>query len=517
MGEIVLPSFPHYSITSTSVKLFLMDICRRTFGAALVSFLGAPGLAAISRPKLLVLVVLEQLSADCLNQLLPALNPGGFRKLLDRGAHFPDCRHAASTFSATCVATLATGAWPSQHGIVADYWFDRASKRVVPASDEALAATTLAAQVLAESGARVHVIADSGAHARMFAGSPDANIFWMDSAGQFFARGDAPEWLAEFNTGTSPENLHNMKWMALGAKPDAPPLRTLTYDQNHPGEFRALYRSSYFAQAAPFDLLRECITREQLGQTGGIDFVCVLSSASALLGYETGARSPLMQQMVLQLDRQIETLLTDLGHAVGESGFAIAIVGGHGAPPEPPLESRARMAVGGEALAKHVAASLAANKLGAPEKPVEKYVYPFLYLAPDGVRDLEALRLAAARAAFEYPAVANYYTAGGACSATGLWRRRFRNSFHMKRSGDAMLSYRPEYIEDSGLGRGVSYGSLYDYDVQVPLFFYGPQFRAGIYESPVESVDVAPTLARAMGVAAPSSSVGRVLGEAVLE
>ena len=80
-----------------------------------------------------------------------------------------------------------------------------------------------------------------------------------------------------------------------------------------------------------------------------------------------------------------------------------------------------------------------------------------------------------------------------------------------------MLSYRAEYIEDFGPGRGVSYGSLYNYDVRVPLCFYGPQFRAGVYESPVESVDVAPTLARVLGVAAPSSSIGRVLGEGLLE
>jgi arylsulfatase A-like enzyme len=80
-----------------------------------------------------------------------------------------------------------------------------------------------------------------------------------------------------------------------------------------------------------------------------------------------------------------------------------------------------------------------------------------------------------------------------------------------------MLAYHPEYIEDYGAGRGVSYGSLYNYDVRVPLFFYGPQFRAGVFEPPVESADVAPTLARAMGVAAPSSSSGRVLGEAFAE
>jgi hypothetical protein len=433
---------------------------------------------------------------------------------MEHGAYFPDCRHAASAFSATSVATLSTGAWPSQHGIIADSWYDRASKKAVPAGDEALDATTLAAQVAPETGARVYVIADFPSHASIFAGTREATVYWMDSGGQFTARGGAPEWFGEFNTRNSPENLHDAKWMALGAKADAPPLRTLTYDQNHPGDFQALYRSSPFAQAAPLNLLRECIVRERLGQGDGLDFVCVLSRASALLGYEIGGRSPFMQQMVLQLDREIEALLAELVRAVGESGFALALVGGHGAPPEPKAESRARMTVNGEALAQSVAGTLDANKFGA----VQKYVYPFLYLDTSGWRDPEPVRLAAARAALEYPAVANYYTAGDACSMAGDWKQRFRNSFHPKRSGDVMLSYRPEYIEDFGGGRGVSYGSLYNYDVRVPLFFYGPPFfRAGVNESPVESVDVAPTLARAMAVAAPSSSVGRVLGEALLE
>ena len=307
-----------------------MDICRRTFGAALVSGLTGLRISAAPHPKLLILVVIEQLSTDALPPLAPVLNPGGFLKLIEKGAHFPDCRHAASAFSATSVATLATGAWPSQHGIIADSWFDRSSKKVVPAGDEALDATTLAAQAAAESGARVYIIADSSAHAGIFAGTRDASLFWMDSGGQFTARGEAPEWFGEFNTRNSPENLHGAKWMAIGAKADAPPLRTLTYDQNHPGEFQALYQSSYLAQAAPFNLLRECIMRERLGQTGGLDFVCVLSRASALLGYETGARSPLMQQMVLQLDREVEALLAELVRTVGESGFALALVGGHG-------------------------------------------------------------------------------------------------------------------------------------------------------------------------------------------
>jgi hypothetical protein len=443
----------------------------------------------------------------------PALGPGGFRRLIEKGAYFPDCRHAASTFPASTVATLATGAWPAQHGIVADSWYDEASKKLASANEEALLATTLAAQVAAKSGTRVFVVADSAAHAGLLAGTSGAHLFWMDAGGQFATRGDAPEWLAAYNSRNSPESLHNARWLAAGAKTDAPALRVLTYDQNHPGVFTALYKSSPFAQSAGFDLLAECMERERLGQTEAFDFVCVLSSAAAMLGYETGAQSPLMQQMVLQLDRRLEALLGDLAKGGGENGFSIALAGAHGAPPLPAPETRARMAVNGESVAQAIAGALAANSFGA----VRKFVYPFLYLDASGWRDPEPVRLAAARAALTHPAVADYYTAGGACSTQDEWLRRFRNSFHARRSGDVMLSYRAEYVEEFGQSRGVSYGSLYNYDVRVPLCFYGPQFRPGVYESPVESVDVAPTLARVMGVAAPSSSTGRVLAEGLLE
>jgi hypothetical protein len=483
------------------------------FGAALLGGAASLALRGIPRPKLLVLLVLEQFRVDFFNSLLPVLISGGFRRLTERGAFFPDCRHAASTFPATTIATLATGAWPAQHGIVADSWYDRAAKRVIPANEEALAATTLAAQAAAEPDSRVYVIADSAVQAGIFAGAPEARIFYLDPDGRFTVRGEAHEWLADFNTQHSPDNLRNAKWQAIGAKPDSPPLRILSYDQNHPAEFQRLYRSSYFAQAAPVTLLRECIARERLGQGAGLDFACVISSASSLLGNETGARPPLLQQMILQLDREIEGLLADLTRAMGENGFTLVVAGGHGVPPLPAATARARMAVDGESVARDVAKALQANRLGA----VEKYVYPFLYLDTAGWRDPEPVRLAAARAAMENPAVANYFTAGGACSTNDDWQRRFRNSFHAKRSGDAMLSYKPEYVEDFGQGRGVSYGSLYNYDVRVPLMFYGPQFRAGVYEAPVESVDLAPTLARVMGVATPSSSSGRVLGEAILE
>ncbi|MGD0871002.1 MAG: alkaline phosphatase family protein [Bryobacteraceae bacterium] len=486
-----------------------MGICRREFGACMLGGLAARWLPAASpRTRLIVLVLAENMRADSLDPGNPQFAPGGFRRLLEKGAWFPDCRHLSSTFSACGIANLATGAWPSQHGIVADSWYDRAAGRAVAASDEDLLATTLGAQAVA-AGARVSVVALTRAHAALFGGTRGARLFFLDERGRFTASGVAPDWLDSYNRSKPPEAARGAAWMAVNAAPDAPPLRTLTFDGERPQEFLWLYKASPFGQAALFDFAGELAGRDKLGQGDDPDLLCILDGSAALLGYETGGGSPLMSQMVLQLDRRVETLLNQLSHAVGENGFNLVLSAAHGAPPEPPPAARPRMAVAGEAIAQAVESGIK-----AAGSHVEKYVYPFLYLK-GGEGDPENFRLLAARAAMEQPAVAGFYTARGACSTHDEWERRFRNSFHMKRSGDVMLSYRPEYVEDFGAGRGVSYGSLYNYDARVPLCFYGPQFRAGVFESPVEAVDVAPTLARVMGIAEPSTAAGRVLGEAL--
>jgi Type I phosphodiesterase / nucleotide pyrophosphatase len=487
-----------------------MRISRRELGALALGSLAMRGRALPIRPKLLVLVLLEQLRGDSLDNVSSQLAPGGLRRLLEKGAYFPDCRHLASTFPASSVATLATGAWPSQHGIVAGIWYDRSARKAVPASDEALLATTITAQVAADETHHAYVISLDPTLGGIFAGTSAAKRYWIDDSGQIAASGEPPDWLPKFNFEHPIETQHDKKWQAIGARADAPPLRTLTYTPDHPQEFMTLFRSSPFAQELQLDLATELIKSEGLGKDHS-DLVCVLLSSSALLGYEQGAQSVLLSQMLLSLDRRIEVLLGDLAKSHGENGFTMVLAGAHGAPPRPAAEVRNLRLVDGENLAQSVDRNLAAQSMGR----VERYLYPFLYLDTTGFRDPEPVRMQAARAAMQYKAVADYYTAGGACSTHDDWERRFRNSFHLTRSGDLMVSYRPEYIEEYGQGRGISYGSLYNYDVRVPLCFYGPQFRAGTYEAPVESVDLAPTLARVMGVEEPSSSVGHVLAEAL--
>ena len=61
----------------------------------------------------------------------------------------------------------------------------------------------------------------------------------------------------------------------------------------------------------------------------------MIVGSAAKLGYETGGASPLMREMALQLDRQLEYLLTHLKDGPGENSFNLVLAGAHGAPPAP--------------------------------------------------------------------------------------------------------------------------------------------------------------------------------------
>jgi len=514
-----------------------MDISRRQFAAGALTGLAGylPGrLQALRpRPNLFVFLIAEQFRQLYLDRAGSRLAPGGFRELMTKGVYYPNCRLAASGFTATGLATLATGAYPDLHGIVADQWYDRRTHSLTKARAEMLEAATLADEI-ERAGYREE--AGRGPHNRIFclglnegptsllAGRSLAQVFWMDSQGQFKTRGDAPEWLAAYNGERPIEESHDTRWMALGAEgSDLPPLRRLTYDPKHPEEFFALYQASPLGQHAQFDLLCTLVAKENLGRRDGLDFVFVSLGSMALLGYETGSDSSLMGQMVLHLDRQIQRTLDVLNKAPGENNYNLIFAAAHGAPPDPDPGWRWQKAIPGERIARAIGKALTEriDKGAVKNSYVDKYVYPFLYLKLETLQKQNApvrdARKLAGETALRQPGVAGYYTADGDCSHTGEWRRRFENSFHELRSGDVMLSYEPGFVEDFGARRGVSYGSLYNYDTRVPLFLYGPQFGRKLIERAIESVDLAPTVARAAGLAVPSSAIGEVLVEAYAE
>lgn len=501
-----------------------MLISRRRFAAGALAAAAAylpKGLRALQpRPKLFIFLVAEQFRQIYLERAAPRLAPAGFRELLTKGMFYPNCRLAASSFTASALATLATGSYPQLHGIVADQWYDRKTQSVVKARGEMLEATTLADEAAQAGHSRVVCIGLDERRTSLLAGRSRGQVFWMDAQGQFNTRGNLPDWLAGYNQAHPITQMHDRRWSAMGAGFGMPPLRTLSYDPKHPEEFFALYQSSPFCQDAQFELLHKVLIEEKLGQGETLDFVFVSLGSMALLGYETGWDSPLMTQMTLQLDSQVHQTLELLNKAPGKNNYNLVFAAAHGAPPLPDAAARSQKAIPGETVARAIKKELSDWIDKGPDRDtyVDKYVYPFLYLKLPALQKqnvpLRAARKRAGEAALRLPGVAGYYTADGECSHTGEWRRRFENSFNELRSGDVMLSYQPGDVEDYGAGRGVSYGSLYSYDTRVPLFLYGAQFGRKVIERSIEVVDLAPTIARAAGIGYPSSSAGEVLAEA---
>ena len=93
----------------------------------------APGVAAQAaprpRPRLVVVIAVDQLRADYIERFRPFFGAGGFNLFLQRGASFAQARYAHATTS-TCPghAVILTGSYGEVNGIIANEWYDTRSR-----------------------------------------------------------------------------------------------------------------------------------------------------------------------------------------------------------------------------------------------------------------------------------------------------------------------------------------------------------------------------------------------------
>jgi arylsulfatase A-like enzyme len=97
-------------------------------------------------------------------------------------------------------------------------------------------------------------------------------------------------------------------------------------------------------------------------------------------------------------------------------------------------------------------------------------------------------------------------------SRTGApYFEQMRKSFSRDVPVDLEFVLKPWWTLGSG-NSGSTHGSPYPTDTQVPLLFYGPRWiKPGRIDTPVDMVDLAPTLAKCLGVNAPAAAEGHPL------
>ncbi len=482
-------------------------------------------------PHLTVVITAEQFRADYIKNFRADFAANGIRRLIDRGAYFERCRYGhAANLAAPNAATLATGAYPLTHGIIGNRWYDRESRQVVSAigadaaySPENLSGSTVADELRLASGGRSRVVAVSEqASPAVFLGGRHPNgSYWMGESGEFetsaYYRAATPGWVQSFNNANPITVAATRKWMAADAAPDAKPLRILPGLTGELSEsYSAFYRSSPFVMRRTFEFAAAAVKAEGLGTRSHPDLLFVNLSAPALLALEVGADSPLMRDMVLQLDRELGRFVDWLGGEFGFDRVSIVFTGLHGSPVTPELASLVGPGGGrikGESVVEAIDVALEAEFGAGPA--VEKYVYPYVTFNDRFHRMGRDRRLrgldVAGEAAAQLVGVASYYvpelTAGDHASAQ-------RRSWKRRRSGDVMLIYEPYFTEHSGEDRGTGPGSMYRYDSDVPVVFYGPRFRAMQSMREVDAASIAPTLSALLNAALPSSTDAPILHEA---
>ena len=94
--------------------------------------------------------------------------------------------------------------------------------------------------------------------------------------------------------------------------------------------FYEVIGSTPFANEYEFEFAKELMVYENVGHGPATDLLSISLSANDILGHQVGPDTPEMQQMALDLDRELADFFNFLGHQIGLANVWIALSADHG-------------------------------------------------------------------------------------------------------------------------------------------------------------------------------------------
>ena len=529
----------------------LVRVCLAGLGAAL---LWATTAAATPRPpsKLVVAISVDQFALSLFQRYQPTYT-GGLKRLGD-GLVFTGYQSHAATETCPGHSTLLTGEHPSHTGIVANSWYERATGSTVycvsidgDADPNARGPAKLKVDTLgdwlrrARPGARSIAVSGKDRAAIMMAGHhPDAVYWWADRIGFTTSHYAGPATPAVLAPAQLFDKARFAAWRAAAPKfwPRDLPARCAALQTPHTfgqlplsGEIPPAtapnggldVRDSHFddeLRASPaFDPLTlefaDQLTRKlKLGRGRNVDLLAISLSATDFIGHRYGNGGPEMCVQIASLDAALGRFFDSLDRQ--GVAYTVVLTADHGGsdaperagPPAVRLDTVAML----QALASHLRKTFA---LGYDPLVGDDPRQLILTLAPLDQPRREAIVADAVTWLKARPDVAAAYTADeiaqvavpkGKPAPDLTLPERFAESFDRERSGDILVAY----AEGATLGVPRSpgdtvagHGSPWDYDRRVPILFWWRGVTPVAETTPIETVDIAPTLAAVMAVRAP--------------
>jgi hypothetical protein len=347
-----------------------------------------------NKPKLVVLIVFDQMRADYLTRCYDLFGKGGFRRLLDEGAWFDNCHYPyALTLTGPGHASFLTGCSADRHGIIGNEWYERgvgevycatgnryqnvpsdasgtSKKNLGAGSPDRLLAPTVGDVLKEETKGKGRVIAVSfkDRSAILPGGHRPDGAYWVDGGtGRFvtstYCRSALPEWVREFNNERLVDSWFNKPWERL--RPDLDYVKLSGPDDVHgegdgysqgrifphptnggltrpgPKYYEALVTSP-FGNELVLAFAKKAIVAEHLGEDEIPDLLSVSFSSNDYIGHAWGPDSQEVLDVTLRSDVIVKELLEFLDAKVGKGRYLVALSADHGVCPLPEV-ARARI------------------------------------------------------------------------------------------------------------------------------------------------------------------------------
>lgn len=518
---------------------------------------------AISRPKLVVGLMIDQMRWDYLYRYYDKYTENGFKRLMREGYNCQNTMiNYLPSFTAPGHTCVYTGSVPSIHGIAANDWIDAetgeacyctedakvksvgGSQSFGQMSPENLMVSTITDELRLATNMRSKVfgIALKDRSSILPAGHIANGAYWFDdTTGNLISSsyyGDKlPGWLIQFNSKRYVDSVINKDWTLL--YPSNSYANSLDDNSPYEGRFRGesapvfphsvkgINRGYYGLRFLPgannfiLKAAKACIRGEQLGQRAATDFLCVSLSTPDYSGHTFGPNSVEMEDMYLRVDKELAGFLAYLDGHVGEGNYTIFLTADHGAAHNPQYMKDVHIPAGNQSEQGQMKGlNVAMKQLWGKDSLIKDLTNYQVYLNEKLIKTA-GLRRKEVKASIiewmnkrvEVAYAVDMEDMSGSTVPEPL-RTMIINGYNAKRSGCIQLILQPGWYS-SPILTGTTHGTWNPYDTHIPLLFYGWGIKKGATYRSVNMTDITPTIAALLHIQMPNGCIGSVITEAL--
>ena len=516
---------------------------------------------AISRPKLVVGLMVDQMRWDYLYRYYDRYSENGFKRLLREGFA---CENTLIPYSQTVTAAghacVYTGSVPAINGIMGNEWYDRSLGRTVycvedksektvggsamsqPMSPRNLWTTTITDELRLATNFKSKVIGiaikDRGGI--LPAGHSANGVYWYDAitgnwVSSSYYMEELPSWVKQFNGRKVVDSFYKMDWNTLypvstytqsdaddrpyegkssfDPKPAFPHLLSAQSGKNYSAILGTPHGSTLTLEFA-----KSALMAEELGKDAVTDFLALSLSSPDYTGHQYGPSSVEVEDTYLRLDQDLAQFFSFLDAKVGKGQSLLFITADHGVANTPGFLREHKIPAGTIPYGKTAAENAAIAKFGLANlvEGSTNYQLYLNYKSIDSAKlDGELIRKfiidelnrdTTVLLAFDNKNISAANLPAGV-------KEMFIKGYNTKRGGDIQIILKPQYF--MGFATGTTHGSWNPYDAHIPLIWMGWGIKPGKLYRETYMTDIAATLAAMLKIQMPSGNVGKVIEEVV--